>query len=156
MKALIWDISKLCNFAEKKVGRIIAIDYGQKRCGLAVTDELRMIAGPLATVPSSQLIDYLKKYLSVEKVDAFVVGKPVTLMNQPSESARFIEPFVVHLKRTFPDKEIFRMDERFTSSIASDAIMQTGASRKTRQDKALVDRVSAVIILQSFMETNRF
>lgn len=134
------------------MGRILAIDYGQKRVGLAVTDELRMIAGALETVHSKDIISFLKEYLSHEKVDCFVVGLPLTMQNQPSESARFIEPFVKHLHRTFPHIPVERIDERFTSKMASAAIFESGAKKKDRQNKALVDKVSAVIILQSFLE----
>ena len=134
------------------MGRIVAIDYGQKRVGLAVTDELRMIAGALASVHAKDVITFLKDYISHEKVDCFVVGYPKTLQNQLSESARFTEPFVKHLQRTFPDIPVERLDERFTSKIAAAAILESGAKKKVRQDKALVDKVSAVIILQSYME----
>jgi putative Holliday junction resolvase len=134
------------------LGRILAIDYGQKRVGLAVTDELRMIAGALTTVQSSDVIRFLKDYLLKEQVDCIVVGYPLTLQNQPSESARFTEPFVKHLQRTFPQIPVERMDERFTSKMATAAILESGAKKKDRQNKALVDKVSAVIILQSYLE----
>jgi putative holliday junction resolvase len=134
------------------LGRILAIDYGQKRVGLAVTDELRMIAGALASVHSKDVIAYLKEYVSRESVDCFVVGYPVTLQNQLSPSARFTEPFVKHLQKTFPDIPVDRIDERFTSKIATAAILKSGAKKKDRQNKALIDKVSAVIILQSYLE----
>lgn len=138
------------------MGRVLAIDYGQKRVGLAVTDELRMIAGALATVHSKDVITFLKDYTSREKVDCFVVGYPLTLQNQLSESARFTEPFVRLLQKTFPAIPVERIDERFTSKMASAAILQSGAKKKDRQDKGLVDKVSAVIILQSYLEMNSF
>lgn len=134
------------------LGRVLAIDYGQKRVGLAVTDELRMIAGPLDTVHTKDVVDYLKKYTQQNVVDCFVVGYPTTLLNQPSESARFTEPFVRQLQRTFPNIPVERIDERFTSKMATAAILFSGAKRKDRRDKSLVDKVSAVIILQSFLE----
>lgn len=134
------------------MGRIIAIDYGQKRVGLAVTDELRMIAGALASVHSKDIIPFLKEYLSHENVDCFVVGYPLTLQNQLSDSSRFTEPFVKNLQRKFPQIPVERMDERFTSKIATAAILASGAKKKDRQNKALVDKVSAVIILQSYLE----
>ncbi len=134
------------------MGRILSIDYGQKRVGLAVTDELRMIAGALATVQSSDVIRFLKDYLLKEQVDCIVVGYPLTLQNQLSESARFTEPFVKHLQRTFPHIPVERMDERFTSKMATAAILESGAKKKDRQNKGLVDKVSAVIILQSYLE----
>ena len=134
------------------MGRIVAIDYGQKRVGIAVTDELRMIAVPLTTVHSKDVIVFLKDYVSCENVDCFVVGYPLTLQNNLSESARFTEPFVKHLQRTFPQITVDRMDERFTSKMAKAAILESGAKKKTRQDKALIDKVSAVLILQSYLE----
>mgnify|MGYP001811259029 CR=1 FL=1 len=137
------------------MGRILAIDYGQKRSGLAVTDELRMIAGPLASVHSKDIIAYLKEYVSREMVDCFVVGYPLTLQNQLSESGRFTEPFVKLLQKTFPQIPVERIDERFTSKIAADAIFESGAKRKDRQNKSLIDKVSAVIILQSYLEIKR-
>jgi len=138
------------------LGRILAIDYGQKRVGLAVTDELRMIAGSLATVHSKDVITFLKDYVAREKVDCFVVGYPLTMQNQLSESARFTEPFVKQLQKTFPGIPVERIDERFTSKMASAAILQSGAKKKDRQNKGLVDKVSAVIILQSYLEVKSF
>jgi putative holliday junction resolvase len=135
-----------------ELGRILAIDYGQKRVGLAVTDELRMIAGALTTVATKDVLAFLKEYILHETVDCFVVGYPLTMQNQLSESARFTEPFVNLLRKTFPGIPIERMDERFTSKMATAAILQSGAKKKVRQDKALVDKVSAVIILQSYLE----
>jgi putative Holliday junction resolvase len=134
------------------LGRVLAIDYGQKRVGLAVTDELRMIATALASVHSKDVIIFLKDYVLHENVDCFVVGYPLTMQNQLSESARFTEPFVKLLQKTFPQTPVERIDERFTSKIATAAILQSGAKKKDRQDKALVDKVSAVIILQSYLE----
>lgn len=134
------------------MGRVIAIDYGQKRVGIAVSDELRMISGPLASVHSKDVITFLKDYLSHEKVDCIVVGYPLTMKNQLSESSKYTEPFVKQLKNTFPEILIDRMDERFTSKMATAAILESGAKKKTRQDKALVDKVSAVLILQSYLE----
>jgi len=134
------------------LARIVAIDYGQKRVGLAVTDELRMIAGALSTVHSKDVIAFLKDYVSNQNVDCFVVGYPLTMQNTLSESARFIEPFVKHLQKTFPHIPVERIDERFTSKMATAAILESGAKKKDRQNKSLVDKVSAVIILQSYLE----
>jgi putative holliday junction resolvase len=136
------------------LGRVLAIDYGRKRVGLAVTDELRMIAGPLAAIDARDTISYLKTYLKKEQVDAFVVGLPLTLQNHPSESAEFIEPFVKLLRKEFPDVPVHRIDERFTSKMASAAILESGVNKKKRRDKFLVDQISAVIILQSFLESH--
>ena len=137
------------------MGRILAIDYGQKRCGLAVTDELKLIATSLKTIPSMELLQFLKTYLSENKVECFVVGEPRQMNNLPSESARFIEPFVKQLSKAFPGIRIERMDERFTSSIACRAILESGIKKMARRDKSLVDAVSSNLILQSFMESER-
>jgi putative holliday junction resolvase len=135
------------------MGRIIAIDYGRKRVGLAVTDELRMIATPLGTVHASEVSAYLKRYLAENRVDVFVVGEPKDLKNRPSESEVYIKPFIARLKKEFPGTEVVRFDERFTSLMATQAIREAGLKKKDRQDKALVDSVSAVIILQSYLES---
>ena len=134
------------------MGRILAIDYGQKRVGLAVTDELQIIATPLATMPARKTIQFLKDFVGANSVDCFVVGEPRQMNNQPSESAKYIEPFVRLLKREFKDIPVERVDERFTSMIAVQAIRDAGLKKKDRQDKALIDSVSAVLILQSYME----
>jgi putative holliday junction resolvase len=134
------------------LGRILAIDYGSKRVGLAVTDPLRIIASSLEAVHSKDVIDFLKAYLNKEKVDIIVVGEPKTLMNVKSDSARFIDPFVVHLQRTFPDVKVERYDERFTSSIAQQTMLLGGMKKKDRKVKSNVDKISATIILQDYME----
>ena len=134
------------------MGRIIAIDYGQKRAGLAVTDELQIIATALTTVPAGEVIAFLKEYASRNAVECFVVGEARQMNNRDSESAKFIEPFVRRLKTEFPAIPVERIDERFTSLLATRAIRESGAKKKDRRDKSLVDAVSAVIILQSFME----
>jgi putative Holliday junction resolvase len=137
------------------MGRIVAIDYGQKRVGLAVTDELQLIATALTTVRTMDLFDFLKDYLLHHPVDCFVVGEPRQMNNTPSSSAAFIDPFVRKLSASFPGVPVNRMDERFTSKMASHAILEAGLKKKDRQDKSLVDSVSAVLILQSFMESKR-
>ena len=137
------------------MGRILAIDYGQKRVGLAVTDELQIIATPLATVSARETIQFLKDFTSKNVVDCFVVGEPRQMNNQASESAKYIEPFVRLLKLEFKDIPVERADERFTSMIAAQAIRDSGMKKKDRQNKSLVDTVSAVLILQSFMEARR-
>ncbi|MBT1703016.1 Holliday junction resolvase RuvX [Chryseosolibacter indicus] len=133
------------------MGRILAIDYGIKRTGIAVTDPLRIIASPLETVPSDNLLTYLKAYLTKEQVDEFVVGMPKTLKNEDSEIAPLVRKFVEQLKATFPDKPVNLADERFTSSMAQRALIDGGMKKKDRQVKGNVDKVSAAIILQSFM-----
>ncbi|MHC1707829.1 MAG: Holliday junction resolvase RuvX [Bacteroidales bacterium] len=134
------------------MGRILAIDYGRKRAGLAVSDQNRLIAGPLDTVSSHVLMNYLKEYCSSEEVDCFVVGEPLQMNGQASESTIYIVPFLKNLKKNFPDKPIYRVDERFTSRMATRAIAESGLKKKDRRDKALIDKVSAVIILQSYMD----
>ena len=138
------------------MGRILAIDYGRKRAGLAVTDELQLIATPLATIPAHSTLQFLKDYTGKNKVDCFVVGEPRQMDNSASESAKYIEPFVKLLRKEFSGIPVERMDERFTSLIASRAIQQSGLKKKDRQNKSLVDTVSAVLILQSFMEARKF
>ena len=133
------------------MGRIIAIDYGQKRVGLAVSDEGRLIATALTTVDTTNIFEYLDEYLKKEIVDEFVVGLAKQMNNTLSESSVYIEPFVEALIKRYPDKKVFRVDERFTSKIASQTILLSGAKKKQRKDKALVDTVSAVILLQSYM-----
>ncbi|HPR58735.1 MAG TPA: Holliday junction resolvase RuvX [Bacteroidales bacterium] len=133
------------------MGRILAIDYGQKRVGLAVTDELQLIATGLDTVHVKDIFDYLKSYVNHENVEKFVVGEPRNLDNSPSDARRFIEPFVKQLRKHFPLIPVFRVDERFTSKMAREVILQSGIGKKARQNKALVDKISATIMLQSFM-----
>jgi putative holliday junction resolvase len=137
---------------DQNMGRILAIDYGQKRVGVAVTDIGQLIAGPLDTVHSKDILAYLKEYVSHEQVECIVVGEPRQMNNEPSESALFVEPFVKTLRKAFPNIKIDRIDERFTSKMATHAILVSGARKKDRQDKALVDKVSAVIMLQSYLE----
>lgn len=130
----------------------MAIDYGSKRVGIAVTDPLRIIANGLDTIHSKDVIEYIKQYIAKEIVDIIVVGLPKTLLNKGSDSQRFIEPFVKHLIKTFPNIEIERFDERFTSSIAQQAMILGGMSKKDRKIKENVDRISATLILQDYME----
>ncbi len=134
------------------MGRIMAIDYGRKRVGIAVTDPLQLIAGGLTTVHSSKVIDFLQDYLGKEEVDCIVVGLPTDMDNKPSEASRYIEPFVRHLSKRYPHIPIERMDERFTSRMAFQTMIDAGLKRKARQNKELVDTISATIILQSYME----
>lgn len=134
------------------MGRIMAIDYGSKRVGIAVTDPLQIIANGLATVHSKDVIQFLKEYMAREKVDCIVVGEPKQMNNTQSDAARFIEPFVKHLTRTFPAVKVERMDERFTSKMAFQTMLDSGLKKKDRQNKELVDQVSATIILQSYLE----
>jgi putative holliday junction resolvase len=134
------------------MARIMAIDYGSKRVGIAVTDPLQMIANGLTTVHSKDLIAFLKDYMSKEAVECIVVGEPKQMSNEASDASRFIEPFVKHLQRTFPAVKVERMDERFTSQMAFRTMIDSGLKKKDRQNKELVDQVSATIILQSYLE----
>ena len=134
------------------MGRILAIDYGQKRVGFAVTDELKICATALETVHVTQAFDYLKNYLDKENVETIVVGEPRKLDNTPSDSTRYIEPFVNRIRKAFPHIQLVRIDERFTSRMAFQTMIDAGLKKKARQDKALVDRISATIILQTYLQ----
>lgn len=131
----------------------MAIDYGQKCVGLAVTDELKMIANSLGTVHSKDVITFLKDYFSKENVETIVVGEPKQMNNTESESSKFIEPFVRLLQKTFPSIQVKRVDERFTSKMAFQTMIDAGLKKKDRQNKALVNSISATIILQSYLES---
>lgn len=134
------------------MSRILAIDYGGKRTGLAVTDPLQIIATALETVPSSEVISYLKRYLQKEQVESFVVGMPKRLDNTDTNGTILVNRFLVVLKKEFPDMPIHLIDERFTSRMALDAMLAGGMKKKDRRNKANVDKISAVIILQSYLE----
>lgn len=135
------------------MGRILAIDYGTKRTGIAVSDPLRIIAGGLTTVETKTLERWLAQYVAENDVDTIVVGKPMQPDGRPSDTWRFVEPLVARLRRAYPDKAVTLYDERFTSVLAHRAMIESGISRKARQDKALVDKISATIILQGYMES---
>ena len=137
------------------MGRIIAIDYGTKRTGLAVTDPLRIIANALETVETKQLEKYLADYFSKNDVDVIVLGKPSQMNGQPSETMRYIEPLAGRLRHAYPDKQVVAYDERFTSVLAHQAMLDGGLKKKDRQRKELVDEISATIILQSYMDSRR-
>ncbi|MEN2436041.1 Holliday junction resolvase RuvX [Weeksellaceae bacterium A-14] len=134
------------------MAQILAIDYGKARCGIAVTDDLQMIASSLETVQTTALMAFLKKYFALNQVDSIVVGQPVDLRGNMSEVETDILRFIDTFKAEFPDKGVERYDERFTSKMASFAISQSGKNRKSRQEKGLIDRISATIILQNFLE----
>ena len=137
------------------MARIISIDYGQKRTGLAVTDPMKIIANGLTTIPTHTLYDFLKDYISKENVERIIVGLPKQTNGLPSENMKRIEPFVAKWKKDFPAIPIEYYDERFTSVLAHMAMIDGGLKKKTRQDKALVDKISATIILQSYLESVR-
>ncbi len=135
------------------MGRILAIDYGTKRTGIAVSDSLRLIAGGLDTVPTKGLEAWLAQYFLREEVTTIVLGKPSKMNGEPSDTWRFIEPLAARLRRAYPDKEVVFYDERLTSVIAHRTMLQSGIGRMARRDKALVDKISATIILQGYMES---
>ena len=135
------------------MARILAIDYGQKRTGLAVTDSMQLIAGALDTVDTKDLERYILDYVSREDVSTIVVGKPTQLNGENSENMKRVEPFFFRPKKLFPDKEVTYYDERFTSVLAHQAMLQSGIGKKARQNKALVDKISATIILEDFMQS---
>ncbi len=137
------------------MGRILAIDYGRKRVGLAVTDELQIIASALDTVPSAKIFEYLADYFRKEQVELVVVGEPRQMNNLASEAVKYIDPFVRKFTKTFPDVKLERFDERFTSKLAMQTMIDAGLKKKDRQNKATVDRISAVILLQSFMHSRQ-
>ena len=133
------------------MGRILAIDYGKKRTGIAITDELQIIASGLTTVLTSELLIFLKDYMTNEQVELFLVGEPKQMDYSVSESEALIAPFIVKLKKQFPDIPILRIDERFTSKIAFQTMIDSGLKKKQRKNKALVDEISATLILQSYL-----
>ena len=134
------------------MGRILAIDYGTKRVGIAVTDSLKMIANGLTTVHAKDLMAFLKDYLSKEEVESIVVGEPKRMSNEAAQTEIHIAPFVKKLQKEFPGMKIERYDERFTSKIAFQSMIAGGLKKKDRRDKALVDKISATLILQSYLE----
>lgn len=138
------------------MARILAIDYGKKRTGLAVTDPLQIIAGGLATVSTSELFDYLKKYIQSEPVERIVIGEPLQPNGKPSENLQRVKAFVNRWRKAVPEIPIEFYDERFTSVLAHQAMIDGGLKKKARADKALVDEISATIILQDYMRFTQF
>ncbi|WP_405409963.1 Holliday junction resolvase RuvX [Maribacter sp. Asnod1-A12] len=135
------------------MGKILAIDYGEKRIGLAVTDDMKMIAFGLTTVATAEIFEYLTNYIPKEKVEIIVVGLPKQMDNTASESEVYIAPFLVKLAEKFPTITLKRHDERFTSKMAFQTMLDSGLKKKQRKNKALVDEISATIILQDFLKT---
>ncbi len=133
------------------MSRILALDYGEKRIGIAVTDDMQIIASGLTTVPTAEIFTFLKSYLKKEKVELFLVGEPKQMDNTASESEQFIAPFINKLAKMFGDIPIKRVDERFTSKMAFQTMIDSGLKKKQRQNKALIDEISATIILQSYL-----
>ena len=135
------------------MGRLLCIDYGRRRCGIAVTDTLRIVATGLTTVPTASLMAFIKEYISREPVDAIVIGRPVTMQGTPSESMRYITPAVARMRKEIPDMELIFWDERFTSAIAHRAMIDGGMKKQDRRDKAVVDRMAATIILNDYLQS---
>ena len=135
------------------MARILAIDYGTKRVGVAVTDPLGMIAGALAPVETPRIFDFLNEYLTVNDCNRLVIGYPLTLRNEPAEVTREIDRFIERFASLYPYIEVIKYDERFTSKLAFDTILASGIGRRKRRDKAVIDRISATIILQNYLES---
>jgi putative Holliday junction resolvase len=133
------------------MARILAIDYGLKRTGIAVTDDFQIIASGLTTIPSENALLFIENYFKTENVSKVVIGEPKQMNGQPSESANIIEDFVTAFKSKFPEKQVIRMDERFTSKMAFKTMIDSGLSKKKRQNKALIDEIAATIMLQDFL-----
>lgn len=141
----------------QRMSRILAIDYGRKRCGIAVTDVLQLIPNGLTTIPSHQLLQFVLDYVDKEPVERILVGLPKQMTNEASENMKYIEPFVRSLKKRLPSIPIEYVDERFTSVMAHRTMLEAGLKKKDRQNKALVDEISATIILQTYLDSkNKF
>lgn len=135
------------------MARLLAIDYGRKRTGIAVSDPLQLIATGLTTIQSDSLLSWLKDYMQQEPVEKIIIGYPKTLRNEPAEAIRYINPVIKKIAQTFPEIPLVLMDERFTSKMAFQAMIDGGLKKKDRQDKAMIDKVSATILLQDFMSS---
>ena len=138
------------------MGRILGIDYGRKRCGIAVTDPLKIIANGLTTIPSHTLIEYIQGYVAKEDVEKIVVGLPKQLNGNPSESMKYITPFLNRLKKVLPNIPVVMYDERFTSTIAHKAMLDGGMKKSDRRNKEIVDTIAASIILNDYLQSNKF
>jgi len=140
----------------KTVGRILAIDYGRKRVGIAVTDPMQMIATRLTTVASQEIWNFLKDYFSKENVEKVIIGYPMQMNNQPSEAVKYINPFLRKFQKDYPEMPLEQVDERFTSKMAFQTMIDAGLKKKDRQNKETIDAVSATIILQSYLERKNY
>ncbi len=137
------------------MARLLSIDYGKKRTGIAVSDPLQIIANGLTTVETSKLFNFLDDYIKREEVECIIVGLPKQLNNEPSENMKRVEPFVNRLRKLYPNLPVVYYDERFSSKLAHEAMLQGGLKKKDRQNKELVDEISATIILQGYMESKK-
>lgn len=138
------------------MGRLLSIDYGRKRCGIAVTDTLRIVANGLTTVPTASLVGFIKDYVGREPVDRIIVGLPRTMAGEFSESVRYIRPGISKLQKELPDMEVEFFDERFTSVIAHQSMLGMGMKKMQRRDKAVVDEISAAIILNDYLQSKQY
>ena len=138
------------------MGRLLAIDYGRKRCGIAVTDPLRIVATGLTTVATAKLVEFVKNYVASETVDTIVVGLPTTMRGEESESMRYIRPGIENLKKAVPDIPVVFFDERFTSTRAHRAMIDSGMPKMARRDKAAVDQIAATIILNDYLQSKQY
>ena len=152
-----WVIIKIIIvFLSPIMSRILAIDYGRKRTGVAVSDAMQIIANGLTTVPTHELLDFITGYVQKEPVERILVGLPKQMNNEASESMKYIDPFVRSLKKRLPEIPVEFVDERFTSVLGHRTMLEAGLKKKDRQNKALVDEISATIILQTYLESKRF
>lgn len=138
------------------MGRLLSIDYGRKRCGIAVTDTLCIVANGLTTIPTHTLIEFIKNYTATETVDKIIVGKPTTMKGDDSESMKYITPGINRLRKELPNIPIIFWDERFTSVLAHRSMLDSGMKKTSRQDKAIVDEISATIILNDYLQSKSF
>ena len=138
------------------MGRILSIDFGRRRCGIAVTDPLRIVASGLTTVATAQLTEFISKYVAAEGVDLIVVGEPRDMHGNPSESTRYLRPAIARLQKALPGVEMISFDERFTSVLAHRAMLDGGLGKMARRDKALVDEISATILLNDFLQSRQY
>ena len=132
--------------------RILAIDFGKKRTGIAITDDFQMIASGLTTIESATSIDFLRNYFETENVEKVIIGKPIQMNGQPSESAPIINEFIIKFQNNFPEMPIEQVDERFTSKMAFDSMLASGMKKKHRQNKSIIDEIAATIMLQSYLQ----
>ena len=142
-------------YREKEMKRLLGIDYGKKRVGLAVSDPLGIFASPLETVPTDKIIQYIKNYIQKTEVEKFVVGYPLNLNNEPAQAAQYVDIFLKQLKNNFPEIPVILEDERFTSVLAFQSLIDSGVKKMDRRDKAAVDKVSASLILQTYLDRSK-
>ncbi len=138
------------------MGRILSIDFGRKRTGIAATDTMKIVANGLATVPTAQVIDFLKKYIASEPVELIIVGLPKQMNGQPSESMRYLTPFLAKLRKEFPGVPVDMYDERFTSTIAHQSMIAGGMKKMDRRNKAVVDTIAATIMLNDYLQSRQY